>query len=385
MATQPKTDSEKMLETLLDPVKPVIKRGGIFDEFPEPRRLRTCWDRVEGMLLGVAIGDSLGAPTETMLPAQRREFAKGDVRDFAETVKSADGETDILQSVGLPTDDTQLTFWSLESLIESRGFSGPNFAGHLAKQTRGGGSTTAAFIRNFKGLSDAEIAGGEWMRCGAEGRSSNGALMRISPIVLPHLKNATPALWAEAASSSAITHRSGMSVAACIAFTKILWGLLNAEAPPRPGWFVDTFCEVAGQLEITAQLPRAGQWAEERFMLHDFVRKHVSEALQSPATSEVACNKWFSGAFLLETVPSVLFILERHCMDPETAIIRAANDTKDNDTIASIVGACVGALHGASRLPERWKSNLLGRTWLDDDGRVQQLISQAKAAFWDGQ
>ena len=155
--------------------------------------------------------------------------------------------------------------------------------------------------------------------------------------------------------------------------------------PPRPGWFIDTFCEFASQLEISAQLPRAGQWSEERFMVHDFVRRHVSEALQTGISSVDACNKWFSGAFLLETVPSVLFILERHCSDPEQAIIRAANDTKDNDTIASIVGACVGALHGASRLPERWKANLLGRTWLDDDGRVQQLISQAKATFWDGQ
>ena len=43
----------------------------------------------------------------------------------------------------------------------------------------------------------------------------------------------------------------------------------------------------------------------------------------------------------METVPSVLYILMRHGDDPEQAIIRAATDTYDNDTIATIVGAAV--------------------------------------------
>ena len=73
-----------------------------------------------------------------------------------------------------------------------------------------------------------------------------------------------------------------------------------------------------------------------------------------------ACNSWYSGAFLLETVPSVLYILERHGNDPEEAIVRAVNDTRDNDTVAAIVGAAVGALHGAIRLPERWRMGSWG-------------------------
>ena len=56
--------------------------------------------------------------------------------------------------------------------------------------------------------------------------------------------------------------------------------------------------------------------------------------------------------------------------DPEEAILRAVNDTHDNDTIAAIVGAAVGALHGAVRFPLRWRRHLLGRTGANDDGRV---------------
>lgn len=35
----------------------------------------------------------------------------------------------------------------------------------------------------------------------------------------------------------------------------------------------------------------------------------------------------------------------------EEAIIQTVNDTHDNDTIAAIVGAAVGALHGEGALP----------------------------------
>ena len=55
--------------------------------------------------------------------------------------------------------------------------------------------------------------------------------------------------------------------------------------------------------------------------------------------------------------------------DAEEVIVRAANDTVDNDTIAAIVGAGVGALHGKKGLPARWVLNLLGRTGADDDRR----------------
>ena len=68
--------------------------------------------------------------------------------------------------------------------------------------------------------------------------------------------------------------------------------------------------------------------------------------------------------------------------DPEEAIVRAVNDTKDNDTIAAIVGAAVGALHGRKALPKRWIENLSGRTTDRDDGRIFELIEEAKAAFW---
>jgi ADP-ribosylglycohydrolase len=72
----------------------------------------------------------------------------------------------------------------------------------------------------------------------------------------------------------------------------------------------------------------------------------------------------------------------RHAHDPEEAIVRAVNDTKDNDTIAAIVGAAVGALHGRRGMPDRWIEKLSGRTTDQDDGHIFELIVNAKRTFW---
>ena len=75
----------------------------------------------------------------------------------------------------------------------------------------------------------------------------------------------------------------------------------------------------------------------------------------------------------------------RHGHEPEEAIVRAVNDTKDNDTVAAIVGAAVGALHGRSGLPARWIDNLLGRTTASDDGQVFRLLEKARQKWWSAQ
>jgi ADP-ribosylglycohydrolase len=67
----------------------------------------------------------------------------------------------------------------------------------------------------------------------------------------------------------------------------------------------------------------------------------------------------------------------KHGRDLEEAIVRAVNDTWDNDTTAAIIGAAVGALHGKRAIPERWLKNLLGRTSYTDDGRVFGLLKEA--------
>ncbi|MBX9857075.1 MAG: ADP-ribosylglycohydrolase family protein, partial [Gemmatimonadaceae bacterium] len=63
------------------------------------------------------------------------------------------------------------------------------------------------------------------------------------------------------------------------------------------------------------------------------------------------------------------------------AMLVAVNDTRDNDTIAAIVGAAMGAAHGTAWIPADWREGLLGRINGDDDGRVFELTEAAVARF----
>jgi len=108
-----------------------------------------------------------------------------------------------------------------------------------------------------------------------------------------------------------------------------------------------------------------------------FVDTFVPKLYAADVPTLDACNSWYSGAYLMETVPCAIYILMRHAHDAEEAIVRAVNDTRDNDTIAAIVGAAVGALHGLEALHERWRTGLLGRIGATDDGHVFEVIDEA--------
>ena len=144
------------------------------------------------------------------------------------------------------------------------------------------------------------------------------------------------------------------------------------------------YVELARQVEggESPYAPRSGPLQDSYCgPIWRFVQEQVPPAIANEESVLQAGNTWYSGAYLLETVPTVLFVLSRHGDDPEEAIVRAVNDTKDNDTVAAIVGAAVGALHGENALPSRWREGLLGRTTANDDGRVFELLDRAESVF----
>lgn len=162
----------------------------------------------------------------------------------------------------------------------------------------------------------------------------------------------------------------------------ILWECLRLEQAPEPNWWVDTFITPAKELEGNTSYSSRNPGLPYKGPVWQFVDREVHQAIRENWSTYEACERWYSGAYLLETMPCVLYILARHGENSEEAIIRAVNDTKDNDTIAAIVGAAVGAIHGRGSLPTRWISSLLGRTRADDDGHIFKLLEFVKQTFW---
>jgi ADP-ribosylglycohydrolase len=322
-------------------------------------------DRLRGMLLGLAIGDALGNTSEG-LSAPDREARYGEIRDYLPNDRSAG------RRVGLPSDDSQLAFWTLESLLECGGLDPENVAARFASRKIFGSGQSVQQFRHKRAHGVAP-----WYHCGAES-AGNGALMRIAPLVVLHPDGSSAALWLNTALASIITHRDAGSVASCVAFVDLLARLLRLARPPAPGWITATFLATVRQV-CTDQLyrPRGGRFADREDTFPDYLEFVLGEAERHGWSTREACEAWHSGAYLLETVPSVLWILASYAHDPQEAIVRAVNDAHDNDTVAAIVGAAVGALHGRDGLPASWQRGLLGRTTSNDDGQVFRLVEAA--------
>ncbi len=363
------TASRRLLEQFWADGTINLRPGAIFATVPPPLGPACTWERLEGMLLGLAIGDALGNTTESLLPSTRRRDC-GEITDYLPHPYLDN------QPLGLPSDDTQLTFWTLEQMLADNGFIPERVAARFCQgRIYGLGRTVREFLRNYKDK------GLPWYQCGPKS-AGNGSVMRIAPLLLPHLQSHTPDLWVDTALAAMITHNDAGAIAACLAFVKILWELLAMTEPPEPTWWPRTYVAVTRDLEQGHYRPQGGAFLDFCGPIWQFVAETVETAYTQRLTVAEACGRWYSGAYLLETVPSVLYILMCYAHEPETAIIRAVNDTKDNDTIAALVGAAVGALHGKRNLPERWLANLTGRTAAADDGRVFELLTAAREKWW---
>jgi len=328
-------------------------------------------DKVEGMLLGLAIGDALGNTTESMVPAER-QATYGWIDDYRPNAHAG------RRAIGLPSDDSQLAFRTLGHLLVDGRLDPPRLGDALAAgRIFGIGRATEQWLY-------ARGDGRPWYTAGTPA-AGNGALMRIAPVLLPHLAAPSPALWSDALLAAHLTHDDELSNLACVALVDLLWtALATPPAAPPPDW-VGRALAVFDDLALGARYrPRAGRPPGFEGSIAQLVRQHLQPALAQPLTVPQADQLWHSGAYLLETVPSVLYILARHADDPRQALLQAVNHTRDNDTVAAIVGAAVGALHGASAWPARWIDGLSGRTGASDDGRMFALLLQAGQRFGHG-
>jgi ADP-ribosylglycohydrolase len=129
-----------MLKELISQRRLRVSPGAVESLHAPPALDFLAFDRVEGMLLGLAIGDALGNPTEGQLPHVRYPVSG------YEPNRHANG-----RAVGLPSDDTQLAFWTLEHLLEHDRIVPERLLATFAKRSIFGlGHTVAAACRAYR-------------------------------------------------------------------------------------------------------------------------------------------------------------------------------------------------------------------------------------------
>jgi ADP-ribosylglycohydrolase len=104
------SDASNLLEQYIASKKIALRKGRVFSKSPARLDVKSiqAQERIEGMLLGVAVGDSLGHSTEWKFDPKSRHERFGTIHDH---LSGSDVRS------GRITDDSQMTFWLVENLL----------------------------------------------------------------------------------------------------------------------------------------------------------------------------------------------------------------------------------------------------------------------------
>jgi ADP-ribosylglycohydrolase len=298
-------------------------------------------DRALGALLGLAIGDALGMPTQLM----RREDIQADYGPV--TGLRAAGPRQLI-AAGMPagavTDDTEQAMLLASLLLEGAGridplvFGSALTAWERAMEAKGSldllGPSTKEAVRRISAGIPPEEAG----RDGA----TNGAAMRITPVGLAVPPEPLAGLVDAVVEASMVTHNTSVGLAAAAAVAaavsvavgggsradSIGLAVQAAELAAGRGHWVpggQIGPRISWATAHLARVPPAG-WAAE---------------LDAIIGTSVAAQESVVAAFaILAVAPS-----------PWDAVCLAASAGGDTDTIGAIAGAMAGAAEGKGAWP----------------------------------
>lgn len=281
-------------------------------------------DRAVGAFLGLAVGDALGTTLEFT------------ARDSHPLHTEMLGGGVFRLDPGVWTDDTSMALALAESIAENGRLEPKDVAARFVDWWRNGacsptglcfdiGSITRSALSAFErtgnplaGPTDPDTAG-------------NGSLMRLAPVVLPHIA-APAAAERDAAIQSRITHGAPEAVDACrvlgcILVHTIATGRMDAR------WPADLSPAVAA-LEASHRRKSRDAITSSGYAVHT-----LEAALWAVATTTTF----------------------------EAALVAAVNLAGDADTVGAVAGQIAGARYGAAAIPARWLAPLAWR------GRIESL------------
>ncbi len=328
------------------------------------------FDRARGALLGLALGDALGMPSQTLTPAQIRQ-AYGEISDFLAPVAGHPVSHGL--KAAMVTDDTEQSLLLARQILASpdrfdeRAWAASLIDWEEGVKARGlfdllGPSTKRALRRLEEGAWPAEA--------GREGKT-NGAAMRISPLAIATPLDPLPHFIDRVAETCRITHNSSVAIAGAAAVGAVISGgvagldlssatnfaqLAAREGDmrglsPGPSGMAE---RIAAALAIVAEQPLGTAF----------------ERLQREIGTSVAT---------IESVPTAIALVQLAGGDAWKAACLAANAGDDTDTIGAMAGAMAGACSGAKALPARPLARVIAVNDLQIDPLIQSLLALREA------
>ena len=321
--------------------------------------------KVLGSLVGAAAGDALGAATELRTIEQIKTDFNGWVTTFIAPPQDTFGRCN---EAGMVTDDFTQGRYILEAALDQNGEVNDEVMRKAFKRWMDypfypnfTGPTTRAAMQRIFSYTRPSLQGdaepGEPTQDvvlvnNGNASATNGAAMKAWSASMLSLK--TPEkLIATTYDIAHFTHNNVISVSgACAISTAVNAALSDGtklqdvmEAAIKGADQGYSYAEQHGAMMMAG--PSVARRIELAIQIGE---KHAS---WETAVSELA-DIIGTGLHASEAVPAVIGILACCGNDPEEAILAAVNIGNDTDTVATMVGSIVGALHGIEALPSNY-------------------------------
>lgn len=275
--------------------------------------------RFTGCLLGLALGDALGAPFEG----------------------SPRGEKSLTHLPPLLryTDDTEMAIGVAESLTARRGFDSEDMAGRFIKNFhawRGYGPGTIAVLNLINRGTHPDKAN---RMVFPQGSFGNGAAMRSAPIGLFFYKSAEK-LKEVTHRASSITHGHPLAKEGALLITAAVQEIIQGK---NAGETLEALIRISGMKEYREKL------------------QTIRLLLQKTATPEEVVNSLGNSVLALESAPTAVYAFLRYGDDYLRCIEFCLSLGGDTDTISAMAGTLSGAYVGEEKLPENFLQRLENR------------------------
>lgn len=341
-------------------------------------------DKILGSLLGAAIGDAMGAATELRSKALIRARFGGEVRDM---LPAPDDTFARGAKAGSVTDDFSQVFYTARAILANGGVIDSataekailDWAEDEKYYNQYVGPTTRAAVERLKGVSTANPYA---FICCDNAKASNGSAMKIAPAGLFNPGDIEQAI-VDAITLCRPTHNNNLSISGACAVAAAVSEAMKEDAT------VFTLVQAAlyganrgmALSEGTCSV-LAGPDVAKRIKLA--VSIGMTSSSTDSATTEIA-DVVGSGLHISEAVPAVLGICVAAAGDPMEGIYAAVNIGSDTDTIASMTGAILGALHGSKRFPDKYVQMVEEANGFDIQGLASGIAKLvAERGGWHG-
>jgi len=298
-------------------------------------------ERYRGAMIGVHVGDALGAPYETW--PEERILADMQARDGLVLFDYEDPwGKDGLFPAGCPTDDSELTAVLAEHLIENPEDLEDLYARFRSCVVDRKSRLCALPAYGFGGTTRRALKEPTYREAVQQPNTrppipSNGALMRAVPIPLRFF--GSPRQVSDCAYvTSLMTHRHPQAIDASVVYAHLLYGVLEH------GNYEQAVARLVGMLPGLT------------------VDQAIIDIFHSPAQKPVFEGKFGGGA--LHTLCVVHWAVSTSTSFEE-GMTKAITIGSDTDTYGAVAGGLLGATYGVRGIPAKWKHGLLGgvRMW----------------------